>query len=270
MAVFVRVTLRRIMISSLGAGALLLAACSNSTTKGTGSGGSSAASSAAASSAPASAASSPAPSPSAPSTSAASAADEKARIAGIPIQAGELPGSWKATPPDNSTAAEDAAQQAELVRCVGTTDTSADRLARVEKDWTQGDDDITSNAQAMKSDADLRADVALLKSPKINSCYEQTARKTIAASLPSGATVESLKVTITPGSAGGPGNLVAVGHGVVTVRASGQTVTIYEDLDFIAGKRIEAEIDFTGVNHHIDPALQKKVVAAVARRAADA
>jgi hypothetical protein len=259
----------KMIITALAAAALLVAGCSSSTTKGTGSGGSTAAGSstgaAPTSSAPASSA---AGSASAPPTTSAPGIDEKARIAGIPIQAGELPSGWKAEPVDKTSAAQDAAQQAEVARCIGGKNTSADRLARSETDWVQGDDRITSNAQAMRTEADVQADIALFKSPKASSCNEQAARKAIAASLPRGATVTSLKLTITPGTGGGPSNVVAVGHAVVAVLTSGQTVRIYEDFFLIAGKRIEAEVDFTGIGHHIDAALQKQAVSAVADRAA--
>ncbi len=259
--------IRTVLMTPLSLGVLLVAGCSSSTTNGTGSTGSAPASSAGSSSGSSAGTGSSA---AAPSTGSAPATDEKARIAGIPIQPGELPSAWKQTPVDKSTAAQDAASQAEIAKCIGGKDTSADRLDKVETDWASGDDQIASNAQAMRTEADVQADIALMKSPKAAACNARTARKRIAASLPSGTTVKSVKLTVTPGSGLGPNNVVAVGHAVVTVQANGQTVAIYEDFYLIAGKRIEAEADFTGVGHHIEPSLQKQVVAAVARRTAAA
>jgi hypothetical protein len=258
------------MITAAAAGALFLAGCSGSSTDGKGSAASVSASPSGSPSAPTTSASTPSAPTSSPPTSASGGSGAAARIAGIPVQAGDLPSGWKVSPSDSSVSADDAAKQAALVKCVGATDTSAHRLARVEKDFSQGTNDIESNAQAMQSADDVEADVALLQSPKVSACYSRIIRKSLEDEAPSGATIDSLQYSIVSGSQGGPSNLVAVGHGVVKLSSGGQTVTLYADTFFIRGDRIEAEVDFSSLGARVDSALEQKVVTAVARRAADA
>ena len=247
---------------------LLVAACSSSTTSGKGAAHTTASttSTTAASSPPASTApaTSAAATSGAPSTGAAGGPD----LAALLVQPSDLPAGWKVSPP--SSTADDQAEKAAMVACVGGKNTADDRLSRAEKDYDQGNNDITSNAQLMKSQADVAADTALLRSPKINSCYEQMARQQIGGSLPAGDKLGAVNFTVTPGSNGGPKNLVAIGHGTVTITVSGQTVTVYVEVAFITGNRIEGEVDFTGVGARIDTTLEETLVTKVAQRIANA
>jgi hypothetical protein len=267
-------TRRYVITAALIAGALSLAACSGSTSGGKGSaasnpgGSSGAASSTPASSTPASStATSSAPASTAPTGG--SSASGTARIAGIPVRAGDLPAGWTPGKGDNSTPAQDAAQKAELARCTGVKASAAGNGGRVDSDFTQGDNDISSNAQVVTS-AQLQADVALLRSPKIERCYEQTARRMIAGSLPSGTSVTSVHVTITPSANGAPSNVVALGNAVVHVVAGGNSADVFVDFAYVKGPGVEAEVDFTGVGARIPSALESKLVTAVAQRAAKA
>lgn len=241
--------------------AMLAAGCSSSATAGMGTGGSSS---------PGPTQTSAAPISSAPaSTSAPTAAITAPKLATLPVQPSDLPTGWTSVPSTPSTAG-DAAKEAALVACVGGRSTVADHLTRSEKDYQQGNNEISSNAQLMKTQDDVTSDTALLHSPKINSCYEQAARKSAAGALPAGATLDSVKFTVTTGANGGPRNVVAVGRGTLRVTAKGQTITVYEDVIFITGNRIEGEIDFTGLGAPIDSALEQHLTTAVANRIASA
>lgn len=217
-------------------------------------------------------ASTPASSPSAPSTPPSSGASgsgsstASGALATIPIQPADLPAGWTAAPVTPSS--EDASKQAEMVACVGGKNTAPDRIAKVEKDYTQATNEADSNVQQMRSQSDVDADVAILHSPKINTCYEQAVRKQAAAALPSGATLKAATFSMLPGTNGGPSNLAAIGHGKLTLAEAGQTLDLFVDIAFITGPKLEAEVDFTGVGAQLPTTLEQHVITAVAGRAA--
>jgi hypothetical protein len=99
-------------------------------------------------------------------------------------------------------------------------------------------------------------------------CYQQLVKKELGASLPAGATIESESFTFTPGSAGGPANVVATGTGTVKVRLSGQQVPLYLNVAFITGPLIQAEVDAENVGTPVPASVVNALVAAVAARAA--
>lgn len=210
-----------------------------------------------------SAASSPAPSTSASSVT---STPSTATLTAITVQPGDLPAGWTSKPaqPDPN---EDA-YQAALVTCVGGRDTTPDRVAQVHSpDYSQGQATISSSAKALKSPSDVTADTQLLTSPKINDCYAALIRSELAKSA-AGATINSLTVTVTPGSGGGPTNVVGTAAAQISLTAQGQTATAFVDATFITGPSIEAEVDFQNVGAPIPAAVRIPVVANVAARAA--
>lgn len=191
-----------------------------------------------------------------------------ARLAGVPVQQSDLPAGWQGSAPDHSG---DAATSAQMDRCVGATKTTSDQVdTAYADDYTQGSATISSNAKAFKSQDDVARDTALLKSPKVDSCYEQVLRGLLEQQLPATATINNVSVHITPGSGGGPVNLEATGTATINLSAQGQQVSLFADLAFISGPLVEAQVSFQDVGRHVPEALQRQVIKAVAERAARA
>jgi hypothetical protein len=152
-----------------------------------------------------------------------------------------------------------------MAACVGVRDTDPDRIGDVPSpNYTQQDATISSEAQSYKSQADLDNDVTELKSPKLKACYETLLRTSALSSLPSGSTVNSVSVTITPGS----GNVIEILSAALAVTSGGQDVTLYDDTATITGPLIEVSIDFENVGAQVPATLEQSVIAAVAARAA--
>jgi hypothetical protein len=205
---------------------------------------------------------------SSPATSSSSAAPASLpQLKKIVLQPADLPPGWKGTPyhPDPS----DAANQAALVKCVGARNTDSDKVAEAHSEhFALGDASISSSATSYRSQSDLDADLAKVHSPKLSPCYDQLVNTQLASSLPAGATIESESIKITPGSPGGPTNVVATGTGTIKVRVNGQQVPVYLTVAFITGPLIEAEVDTENVGAPVPASVVNGLVDAVATRAA--
>ena len=187
----------------------------------------------------------------------------------IVLQPADLPSGWKGAPyqPDPN----DSANNAALTKCVGARNTDSDKVAEAHSDdFALGDASISSSAASYPSQSDLDADVTMLHSPKLSPCFEQMMKKQLAASLPAGGTIESASIKITPGSAGGPANVVAMGIGTIKVRVNGQQVPVYLTVAFITGPLTEAEVDAENVGTPVPASVVNPLVATVATRAAKA
>jgi len=184
----------------------------------------------------------------------------------IVLRPADLPQGWKGTPyqPDPNDSADNAA----MMKCVGARNTDSDKVAEANSDnFALGDASISSSASSYRSQSDLDSDVAMLHSPKLSACFEQMVKKQLVASLPAGATIDSASITITPGSAGGPANVVATGSGSIKVRVNGQQVPVYLTVAFITGPLIEAEVDTENVGAPVSESVVNPLVATVATRA---
>jgi hypothetical protein len=202
-----------------------------------------------------------------PATSASAATPASlSQLKKIVLQPADLPSGWKGTPyqPDPN----DSANNAALMKCVGARNTDSDKVAEAHSgNFALGDASISSSATSYRSQSDLDADVAMLHSPKLSPCFEQMMKKQLAASLPAGATIESASIKITPGSAGGPANVVATGTGTIKVRANGQQVPVYLTVAFITGPLIEAEVTTENVGTPVPASVVNPLAATVATRA---
>lgn len=246
----VRRARRFLGVCAMGCGAVVLAACSSSPSSGSST----------------SSASQPAPS-SSPAASAAPTPASLSRLKTIVLQATDVPAGWKGTPhqPDPAASANDAA----LMQCAGARNTDPDKVAEANSDdFSRSDAFILSSASSYRSQSDLDADIATLHSPKLAPCYVQLAQKTLAAALPAGVSVGSMSITITPGSAGGPANVVATGTGTFKVQANGQQIPGYLSVAFITGPLIEAQVVTNSVGTQVPASVVRSLVAAVATRAA--
>jgi hypothetical protein len=185
----------------------------------------------------------------------------------IVLRPADLPTTWKGTPYQADPS--DAANEAALVKCVGARNTASDKAAEAHsQDFALGQASISSSASSYRSQGDVDADVTMLASPKLSACYEQLLKGELAKTLPAGATIESATVKITPGSAGGPTNVVATGIGTIKVKVNGQQVAVYTTVAFITGPLIEAEVDAENVGTPVPASLVQSLVATVANRAA--
>jgi hypothetical protein len=235
-------------IAAAGCGLLLLAGCGGSSPKTTTSGSATH--------------TAPSSSPAASSASPATAAQLKK----IVLQASDLPQGWKGTP--HKADPSDAAAQAQVVACAGGRNTDSDKVADTDsEDFALDQATISSSATSYRSQSDIAADTALLHNPKLSTCYTQLVKKELGAALPGGATIESASIKITPGSAGGPANIVATGSGTIKVNVNGQQVPVYLNVAFITGPLIEAELDAENIGAPVPPALFRSLVAAMAARA---
>ena len=238
-------------VCAAGCGVALLAACSSSSSKAPSTrtaGGST-------------------PTSSGPATSSTAPPAALSQLQKIVLQAADLPTTWKGTPYQADPS--DAANEAALVKCVGARNTTSDKAAEAHsQDFALGQTSISSSASSYRSQSDVDADVTMLASPKLSPCYEQLLKGELAKTLPAGATIESATVKITPGSAGGPTNVVATGSGTIKVKVNGQQVVLYTTVAFITGPLIEAEVDAESVGAPVPASLVQSLVATVANRAA--
>jgi hypothetical protein len=214
-------------------------------------------------SAPAPETSAPAPASSAPP--AASPAPDPQLLA-INLQPADLPG-WTGGP--DTSDGNDAANNAALAKCVGGRDTQPDLVADVtSQEYTLANATISSDASRYRSQADLTADTAIIKSPKLSSCYDQLLRTEMAASLPGGTTLNSESIVVAPGSAGIRSNVVGTAAGKVNISSGGETADVFVNVAFITGPLIEAEVDFLNVGAPVPATVRNALIAKVAARAA--
>jgi hypothetical protein len=207
-------------------------------------------------------------------TSSASTASTKpgtggsAKLSDIVLQPTDLPTGWDATP-SSSDPQQEAADQAALVQCVGGRNTFPDRTGEVDSpDFSLDGASISSNAASYKSQADLDADIALIKSPKASACFEKLVNAQLSDGLDPGESVGPLSLTITPGSAGGPSNVAGTGTGTVTIVDSGQQIPVYLEVAFITGPLIEAEVTIATPSQPMPAAMLASLIGTVATRAA--
>jgi hypothetical protein len=185
------------------------------------------------------------------------------QLQNIVLRPSDLPVGWKGTPyvPD----ANDPADSAALMKCIGARDTESDQVADAHSDdFNLGNATISSDASSYRSQSDLDSDVTALHSPKLSACFTQELKK----ELPVGSTFESSSLKITPGSAGGPSNVVATGGGVIDIEDGGQQIAVYVTVDFITGPLIQAQVDAENVGAAVPASVVNPLVAAVASRAA--
>jgi hypothetical protein len=200
-----------------------------------------------------------------PSVSPASAA----QLAKIVLQPADFPVGWEHTPYEPDPA--ESAAAGEFAKCLGVPNRDTDQVAEAHSgDFALGDARISSEAYSLRSQSEVDADIAGLHSAKASPCYEQELRNVIASAAPGGAPIESVSFKITPGSAGGPANVVATGAGTFRFKVGG---SVYSragvvSVAFITGPLIEADVTVNSAGAPVPTALMGSLVVAVARRAA--
>jgi len=190
-----------------------------------------------------------------------------AQLKTLVLQSADLPSGWKGTPhqPDQNEAADNAA----MAQCIGARNTDGDKFADANSDdFANGNASVSSSATSYKSQSDLTNDIQMLHSSKVSGCFEQMIKKQLASSLPAGSTIETATINITPGSGGGPSNVVATGTGTIKVKANGQDVAVYLTVAFITGPLIEAEVDAQNVGAPVPASVVNQLVSTMAARVA--
>jgi hypothetical protein len=209
--------------------------------------------------------SSSSPTPAAPSASPAS----ESQLAKIVLQPSDLPPDWTPTPYKADPG--DAAARAAFLRCLGVLSTASDKVAEAHSfDFTLGDARVSSTASSYRSQSAVDANVAALHSSKFSPCSEQELKRELATGLPAGTAIESVSVKITPGSAGGPANVVGNVVGTVKITVSGQHALVYFRGAYITGPLILAEVDAENVGIPAPAPQWESLVSTVADRAAQA
>ena len=207
--------------------------------------------------------SSPVPAASRPARS----APDQAALARVVLRPTDLPPGWIATPHESDPT--DPGSQAAVAGCTGVSDTGAGGVAEADSpDFGQDGATISSSATSYRSQADIDADVAVLKNPKVSACFRQLLRTAVASSLPTGAKLDAVSLKITPGTGGGPSNVVGIVRATVTMTMSGMRVAVYLDMAFITGRLIEAEVQIVNPRLPISDSVFFALVRDVATRAA--
>ncbi|HEY0870673.1 MAG TPA: hypothetical protein VGD55_09770 [Acidothermaceae bacterium] len=183
------------------------------------------------------------------------------------LQPGDLSADWSAS--GYVSDPNEAAESAALAKCVGGRDNYPDQTGEAHSpDYSLGNATISSDAGSFKTPADIAADVAIIKSPKISTCYQQLAHAQLLASLPAGSTINTQSIVITAGTGGGPSNVVATGVGKFNVTVRGALNDLFINVAFITGPLTEAEIDFSNVGSPVPASIQAPLIAKIAARAA--
>lgn len=278
------VTVRRssVCVPSLAIAALALAACTGSSNTSDSSASSSAPASSTTSApslSPAQQSGSATTAPATTSTTtsaakssvAATSAGYEATLDKIVLKASDLPASWKTSPAqaDPSEGRVRAKAGAELARCAGGKDNTADELTRVDSaGFSSQDFTVSSSATRLRSTSDIDADVALLHRPKIAACFKAQGLRQIKMSLPAGAKLGTMSVVVHSFPRRAADHVVGTLNASIPVTVQGQNVTVYTDSVFVTGPLVEAEVDFEGIGSPVSPALQAKLTKIVADRAA--
>jgi ABC-type glycerol-3-phosphate transport system substrate-binding protein len=185
----------------------------------------------------------------------------------IVVQPADLPSGWTPKPADAPPKPE--AEPIAFAQCMGSPTTAGDVVAvAYSPDYVKGTEVITSSATSFKTRNDVPTDSAALTNPKAATCLEQVNRARLDAELPSGGVVKSYKVTITPGTGGGPTNAVATATSTITFTDNGHSLTLTEIGYLLVAPRIETWVDFDSVNQAIATTVKSAVLDAVAGRVA--
>ncbi|MGI8679093.1 MAG: hypothetical protein ACR2LX_10470 [Jatrophihabitans sp.] len=194
----------------------------------------------------------------------------KTELQSVVLTHGDLPSGW--TGKHSTDTGSDPDVQAQLLDCIGAKGidlgTKLDQVYSDDFSTDQGLASASSSASSFKSQKLIDARVKLLTNSKAEACLNQTLQTALAKSGSGAAKFGTPTISLHTGPSGGPRNVAAVANGTVDVTAQGQQAKVYLDLYFIRGPLVTATMEFTGVTKQVDPALQKKLVAAVAMRAA--
>jgi hypothetical protein len=187
------------------------------------------------------------------------------QLQSIVVQADDLPAGWVARPA--AVPADANAAAAAFAQCVGVPNTTGDKVAvTYAPDFVKGTTYISSTASSFKSPVDVQGDTSGLTNAKASDCFLQEIKSRLTAVAPKGVAVKSATLKITPGTGGGPANVVATATGSITFTNAGKTSTLNEYLVFFIAPRIEAHVDFFSVGSAIPASVRTAVLNKVSAR----
>ncbi len=191
----------------------------------------------------------------------------KAALAELVLRSSDLPASWKATSAQAQTS--DSQENAQITKCAGGKDTSADEVAKVRSDdFSVQGLTVSSSATLFKSKADIDADIAQLKRPKIASCLKGLLVKELKTSLHAGSKLGTVSVVVHAGPHGAAPNVAGTLRATIAATVHSRKVMVYTDSVFITGPRTEVEVDYQGVGSPVSATMQTKLTAIIAKRCA--
>lgn len=252
------------LVPAIAAVALLSAACSSGSSAGS-------PTTAAPTNPPTTTSSSPTVSTSTSSdTGSGGSGPSTATLKSIVVQQSDLPAGWTGKPAAAETD-QDKDLDAQLAVCTGSTSSGdQNQLQKIQSDdYTMGESTVSSDVSSYPSESDVQMQVAILKSPKAQSCLNSLLQKEIASTLPSTAKIETSGIVLNTASQG-IANLAGTANGKIAISVKGQTVTVYIGAAFFVGNQITGEVTFSSVNTPISSTFANPIVEAVAKRAANA
>lgn len=99
------------------------------------------------------------------------------RLAQLVVQAADLPPGWKQDPPERPSGNDDAAWL-QIKQCVGVRDLEIKEVAVVPSPpFSHVSANLYSQATSYRSQADLEADVAVLRDPRFTGCYVEERKR---------------------------------------------------------------------------------------------
>lgn len=128
--------------------------------------------------------------------------------------------------------------------------------------------EVYSSATSFRSQEAVDADVPAVSSPKYETCFEEGTREVARRDLSPETEISMLTVEVTPGSAGGPPNVVGTVTSVTTLSAADQQRTLYLESVLISGPRLEAEVGFFSPGSPVAAPLRTELVEKAATRIA--
>jgi len=202
-------------------------------------------------------------------SSAPAAAPDAKKLATLVLRASDVPSEWKGSPSSNDSSAGPDSDQAKLAACMGIPDSSPKQVAIADSDeFSNGESRISSTATSFSTQSVITSDKQGILGPKATACFQQGLQSTVTSDLPAGTSVSNFTISIAPGPNGGPSDVVAVVHASVVVHSSAVAVPVYIDVALIAGKLVEADVDFFGFETRIDTSIERTAIDAVANRVA--
>lgn len=198
-------------------------------------------------------------------------APDKQALSAMLLQPSDLPAGWTASAPSPNSPT-DSAVQAQFAQCVGIRSTEPDKVAESDSsDFGNQNASISSSASSYSSPDDVTTDISAFdNTAKASQCMKTLAQTAMESSLPPNTTIDKVDLKIDRQPSGAPSNMVAQLAATITVTSSGTTLPVYLHIDYVAGKQIEADVDFENVGTPIDTTLESQLVQVVAQRVAAA
>jgi len=195
-------------------------------------------------------------------------APDSAQLQAAEVQLADLPSGWTA-----GTGAEfDGAMMDTFAECLGRPESPGDRLMEAGSPAFSdaSGHGVHSSAVSYRSATVVDSVAALFRAPKAAACFTQGVLTELAdTTVPPGASLGTPHVVVTPGSGGGPDNVVATAAvRLPVVTQAGAAVTVYADFVVLRGRTTTALLGLGSFGAPLSREVRDPVVQALARRIA--